>query len=101
MVKIYLPMQETQEMWVVSWVKKIPWRRTWQRTPVFLPGKSHGQKSLAGYSPWGFKESDTTEHTHTIRNKHKYYPFPCKYSGKLKPLYSIFGVDRVNGGWDT
>ena len=46
-------------------VGKIPWRRKWQPTPVFLPGCSHGQSSLAGYSPWGCKESDTTEHTHT------------------------------------
>ena len=43
------------------WVRKIPWRRKWQPTPVFLPGKSHGQRSLAGYSPWGHKESDTTK----------------------------------------
>ena len=43
------------------WVGKIPWRRAWQPTPVFLPGESHGQRSLAGYSPWGRKESDTTE----------------------------------------
>ena len=35
-----------------SWVRKIPWRREWQPTPVFLPGKSHGQRSLAGYSPF-------------------------------------------------
>ena len=41
------------------WVGKIPWRRKWQPTPVFLPGKSNGQRSLAGYSPWGYKESDT------------------------------------------
>ena len=41
-----------------SWVGKVPWRRKWQPTPVFLPGKSHGQRSLAGYSPWGRKESD-------------------------------------------
>jgi len=41
-------------------VGKIPWRRAWQPTPVFLPGESHGQGSLAGYSPWGCKESDTT-----------------------------------------
>ena len=47
------------------WVRKIPWRRKWQPAPVFLPGKSHGQRSLAGYSTWGCKESDTTEHTHT------------------------------------
>ena len=43
------------------WVWKIPWRRKYPPTPVFLPGKSHGQKSLAGYRPWGHKESDTTE----------------------------------------
>ena len=52
-----------------SWVGKIPWRRKWQPTPGFLPGESHGQRTLAGCSPWGRKESDTTEqaraHTHT------------------------------------
>ena len=37
------------------WVGKMPWRRKWQPTPVFLPGKSHGQRSLAGYNPWGHK----------------------------------------------
>ena len=46
------------------WAGKIPWRRKWQPTPVFMPGESHGQKSLAGYSPWGCKESDTTEHVY-------------------------------------
>ena len=43
------------------WVGKIPWRRAWQPTPVFLPGESHGQRSLAGYSPWGRTESHMTE----------------------------------------
>ena len=43
------------------WVGMIPWRRAWQPTSAFLPGKFHGQGSLAGYSPWGCKESDTTE----------------------------------------
>ena len=43
------------------WVGKIPWRREWQPTPVFLPGESHGQMGLAGYSPWGRKELDMTE----------------------------------------
>ena len=43
------------------WVRKIFWRRAWQPTPVFLPGKSHGQRSLTGCSPWGHKESDTTK----------------------------------------
>ena len=42
------------------WVGKIPWRGAWQPTPVLLPGESHGQRSLAGYSPRGPKESDTT-----------------------------------------
>jgi len=50
------------------WVGKIPWKREWLLTPVFLSEKSHGQRSLAGYSPWGWKELDTTEQlsTHTI-----------------------------------
>ena len=43
------------------WVRKTPWRRKWQPTLVFLPGKSHGQRSVASYSPWGCKELDTTE----------------------------------------
>ena len=50
------------------WVRKVPWRRKWLPTPVILPGKSHGQRSLEGYSPWGHRESDTTEttyHTYT------------------------------------
>ena len=46
-------------------IGKIPWRRKQQPTPVFLPGKSHRQRSLAGYSPWGHKKSDMTECTHT------------------------------------
>ena len=37
------------------WVRKIPWRRAWQPTPEFLPGKSHGRRSPAGYSPWGHR----------------------------------------------
>ena len=48
------------------WIWKIPWSREWQHIQVFLPGKFHGQRSLVGYSPWGHKESDTTERlTHT------------------------------------
>ena len=67
---------------IYSWVGKIPWRRAWQPTPVFLPGEFHGQRSLAGGSPWGCKQSDTTEqlsvrlcvhtrtHTHTHTRTH-------------------------------
>ena len=51
------PMRETQ---VRSLSREDPLERKWQPTPVFLPGKFHGQRSLVGYSPWGHKESDTT-----------------------------------------
>ena len=46
------------------WVRKILWRRKWQPTPVLLLGRSNGQRSMVGYSPWGHKESDTTERLH-------------------------------------
>ena len=55
--------------WFSPWVRKIPWRRKWQPTPVFLPAESHGQWSLGGYCPWGIKESDrieVTQHACTI-----------------------------------
>ena len=45
------------------WVEKIPWRTAWQPPLISFPGESHGQRSLAGYSPWDHKESDTTEVT--------------------------------------
>ena len=50
----------------------IPWRRAWQPTPVFLPGESHGQRSLVGYSSWGLKESDTTEQLWMQHTFHKF-----------------------------
>ena len=58
------------------WVRKIPWRRKRQPTPVFLPGKSQGQRSLVGYGPWGCKESDMTEPTRRL-------PCKCQESGCL------------------
>ena len=57
--------QMTQQMQIPPRVGKIPWRRKWQPTPVFLPRESHGQRSLAGYSPKVHKESDTTEQRNT------------------------------------
>ena len=56
--------QHLRAMWetlVQSLGWEDPWRRKWQPTPVFLPGESHGRRSLVGYSSWGRKESDTTE----------------------------------------
>ena len=49
--------------WSDPWVRKIPWRKAQQPTAVFLPGKSHGQKSLVGCNPWDHKESGATEVT--------------------------------------
>ena len=60
-VKNMLAVQETQETLIQSRVWKIPWRRKWQPTPVFLPENPQGQRSLVGYSPGGRPESDTTE----------------------------------------
>ena len=57
--------------WFDPWVEKIPCRRKWQPTPLFLPGKSHGQRNHVGYSPWACKEVDTAEHrTHTHTHTH-------------------------------
>ena len=50
------------------WMRKISWSRARQPTPVFLPGESRGQRSLAEYSPWGCKESDTTEQLSTAHS---------------------------------
>ena len=73
-----LPAMKETQVQPLGW--KIPWRREWLSTPVFLPGESHGQRSLAGYSPWGHKELDMTEqltesenleiNTCLSRNKH-------------------------------
>ena len=67
-----------KRLWFDPWAGKIPWRREWQPTPVILPGESHEQRSLVGYSPWSHRESDTTEHafvharfhTHTHTHTH-------------------------------
>ena len=50
------------------WLRNIPWRRAWRPILVFLPGEHHRQRSLVGYSPWGCKESDTTERLHFTKN---------------------------------
>ena len=51
------------------WVGKIPWSRKCQPTPVFLPEKFHGQRRLVSYSPWGCRESDTTEREHETERR--------------------------------
>ena len=53
------------------WVRKIPWRKAWQPSPVFLPGESHGQRNQAGYSPWGHRvEHNNDQAQHTYQSNH-------------------------------
>ena len=69
-VKNLPAMQETR---VQLWGGKITWRRKWQHPLVFLPGKSHGQRSLEGYNPWGHKEPDKTESALTSALKYSVF----------------------------
>ena len=78
-VKNLPAMQETQQMRVLSLVRKIPWKRKWQPTPVFLPGKLHGQRSLEGYSLKVSRVTHTGTHTHTHTHTHT----RCEHQGKL------------------
>ena len=59
------------------WVGEIPWRREWQPTPACLPGKFHGQRNLAGCSPWGRRELDTTERLRTHAHTCWWWSHPC------------------------
>ena len=82
------------------WVRKIPWRRKQQPTPVLLPGKFHGWRSLLGYSPWGHKESDTTEWLHflfltlTVKKKKVWLNSSCSYTSKwnYKRTWACIGI---------
>ena len=67
-LRIYLQCRKHRRRGFDPWVRKIPWRRKWQPTPEFLSGKSREQRSLAGYSPCGHKESDTTEGLSTAQH---------------------------------
>ena len=70
------------------------WRRQWPPTPVLLPGKSHGQRSLVGCSPWGRKESDTTERLHF------HFSLSCVGEGNGNPLQSsCLENPRDGGAW--
>ena len=77
------------------WVKvRELWRRQWHPTPVLLPGKSHGQRSLVGWSPWGHEESDTTERLHF------HFSLWCIGEGNGNPLQcSCLENPRDSGAW--
>ena len=70
---------------------RFPRRRKWQPTPVLLPGKSHGWRSMVGYSPWGHRESDTTEQRHVYTNKKK------KTTTRMSTTEPIQGYTRISG----
>ena len=75
------------------WVRKIPWRRKWQPTPVLLPRKFHGWRTLVGYSPWGHKESDMTEWLHLHINKHI---VSQKYKLKMHLIHLTYRTSLLN-----
>ena len=74
----------------------VTWERTWQPTPVLLPGKSHGWRILVAYSAWGCEESDMTERLHF------HFSFSCIGAGNINPLqYSCLENPRDRGAWWT
>ena len=68
------------------------WRRSWQSIPVFLPGESHGQRILVGYSPWSHKENDWSNlaHTHTHTHTHTYTHTHTGLKVRSTPIISVF-----------
>ena len=94
----YIP---SRDMGSILGLGRFPWSRKWQPTLVFLPGEFHGQKRLAGYSPWDRKESDMTEHlTHTLMvsikmmNPHEGQQWRCRHREQT------CGRRGGNRGWD-
>ena len=73
------PAMQKSRVWSLG--QEDPWRRKWQPTPVFLPGVSHGQRSLEGYSPWGHKGWDATEHALSVESslQHKFWLQPLSF----------------------
>ena len=83
-----------QKDYILLKVQKMVWRQQWQPTPALVPGKSHGQRGLVGYSPWGHKELDTTEQLHF------HFSLSCIGEGNGNPLqYSCQENPRDRGAW--
>ena len=81
------------------WVRKMPWRRAWQYTPVFLPGESHGQWSLVGYSPWGQKESEVTEATARTALSDHHFPWSTQDTLPLSLYSHTSPLPRCPNSW--
>ena len=86
------------------WVRKIPWRRAQQPTPVFSPGESHGQRSLVDYSPWGRTESDMTEQLILSLSRLESQSFNSGFTHvSMTPMSTLFiywkGAERDKRVW--
>ena len=95
-------MQESQEVRVQSLGREDPWRRKWQPTPVLLPGESHSQRNLAGYSPWGHKELDMTEQLSTHLSSNKSKTIKIEYINFIQSLIFTLNIKyalRINLIW--
>ena len=79
------PPASAEDMGSIPGVEKIPWRRKWQPTLVFLPWKSHGQRSLGGYNPWGHKRV-----RHNFLTKHLVAIKDCKNLKEEKTLFVLW-----------
>ena len=91
---------DSRDVGLIPRVRKIPWRRKWQPAPLFLPGESHGQWSLVGYSPWGHRESNVTEqpitHTHTHTHTHAYthaHAHTCRHTHMHAHMHTHAHID--------
>ena len=89
-VRNLLAMQRHKRCWFDPWFGKIPWRRKWQSTPILLPRKSHGQRNLAGYSPWGTQTR--------LREVALMVKSPPANAGDLRDTGLIPGLERSPGG---
>ena len=87
-------------MWLNPWIRNIPWRRKWQPTPVFLPGKSHGWRSLAGWSPWGRKRvrHDLATKITQISSANSQNCIKCECHWAMLLLYPTAVLDKAQVG---
>ena len=77
------------------WLRKIPWGREWQPTPIFLPGKSHGQRSLVGYSPWGCRiRHNWVTKRHTVADQSRVQIFLHSYAS----IFILMNILFLLGG---